>query len=544
MTNWTDECHQFGILRKSLRQDLVSWHGFSNQEAGQILNWFNPTSPEYLEHVDAWQRLLCGCVVESTTVPFSVVAKTSFGTYSILDAIPDQIGAIHQVAKLLYKYHGTPRRETNMQEVVYRLSEPQPIALDRSEIEGIRECLSSIRPTDLNEACGRFGPGSTAEGFTSFEKWSRIGLIPDVPPNLYRVNPRDPWVPSYDAAYEPTTKIAEVPKSIKSNRIVSSEPAMYMFAQLAVNDDIVDQIHRVFRGHVSLHDQKHHNTYLRWAGATTLDLSDASDHNQCELVRLLLPQLWPVLAKVRSTYAAVPGSPAFRLNTFAPMGSGVCFSIMTTIILGICEYARRSCLFDGEHSLWYTVYGDDVILATPMYPIVADLLERAGFVINKGKSCHNLAYVESCGVELFKGVEITPAYIRDPIASLSADKVEQVAHHLDERFFPNTAAVVAEVSDCARFLKYNRKLQRMEVCVRAISAVPKLRCLDGWSGLNRWFSVHTQGRTWGQDKDPSGAVQEVWTKPSWRLKACWDYPYLTHWLVTSASCTDNPTKKK
>lgn len=321
-----DEIRSFELLRPCLRGDLVSSHGFSNPDAGLILNWFDPASPEYLQHVDDWQQVLCQGASPDRTFP--LLHHNAFGSYDIFELPNHQIGAIHQVAKLFYKWHGVPRRETNMEEVKIRLSQPLPITLKDFELEGVRRCLSDIVPPDLNECVGRFGPGSTFEGFRSYEKWKRQGFVPDVPPNLYRASLRDPWTPKgFDP--EGCTRIAEVPKSIKSNRVVSSEPAMRMFAQLAINDHIVDQMHERFKGHVSLASQEEHNKFLLKQDACSVDLKDASDHVSCELVQAVLPQLWPVLAKVRSSNTLFPDGDIVQLRTFAPMGAGVCFSIMT-----------------------------------------------------------------------------------------------------------------------------------------------------------------------------------------------------------------------
>lgn len=50
MNQLVDEAYSFRLLQTALRQDLVSCHGFSNPDAGAILNWFNPSNPEYLVH--------------------------------------------------------------------------------------------------------------------------------------------------------------------------------------------------------------------------------------------------------------------------------------------------------------------------------------------------------------------------------------------------------------------------------------------------------------------------------------------------------------
>jgi hypothetical protein len=530
MINSYDEIDLFRSLRKTLRQDLVSCHGFSNPDAGKILNWFDPASGEYLEHVDSWQKALCAGAV-SDCIPLPVFHHNAFGTYDLFSAPIHQIGAIHQVAKLVYKWHGVPRKETNMNEVAQRLRDPLPITLEQFEIDGIRQCLKDIEPPDLNCAIGRFGPGSTYEGFRADEKWRRIGGIPDVPPSFFRPSPRDPWTPSFYMDGE--TKIAEVPKSIKCNRIVSSEPAMYMYAQLAVADDLVGQMHMRFCGSISLNDQTRHNEALYRDGACSIDLSDASDHVSVDFVQAVLPQLWPVLAKVRSTRSRFPDGSTIVLGTFAPMGSGVCFPVLTLVVAGIFEYAKRVVERERHIRCWWKAYGDDGIVPVWMYDIACDLLARAGLVVNKSKSCCTLHYVESCGLELFDGCDITPCYVRDPLDQVDAAKVEQIASRLDQRAFPHTARAIADASSAARSFRYNKNLQRLEVCVRTTSARQKIRSLDGWDGLNRWFSVGTQGNAWDSHQ-PTGVAREVWTKTAWRYKSCWDYPYLTTWLVTKS----------
>lgn len=530
MINSCDEIRSFGSLRKTLRQDLVSCHGFSNPEAGSILNWFDPASAEYLEHIDWWQKGLCASSFDSCP-NWTIFHRNEFGYYNIDRAPLHQIGAIHQVAKLFYKWHGTPRKETNMNEVACRLRDPLPVTLDQFEIDGIRQCLAGIEPPDLNCATGRFGPGATSEGFNAEQKWRRVGAIPDVPPNLFRVNPRDPS--TFRTAFEGITKIAEVPKSIKSNRIVSSEPAMYMYAQLACADDLVGQMHMQFCGHVSLNDQTRHNEALRWPRACSIDLSDASDHVSADLVQALLPNLWPVLARVRSTASQFPDGTVVPLGTFAPMGSGVCFPILTLVVSGILMYAKRVIEQERHSRCWWKAYGDDIIVPIEMYDFVNDLLARAGLVVNKSKSCCTLHYVESCGLELLDGYDVTPCYIRDPLETVDAAKVEQIARRLDERAFPNTARAVADLAQAVKYTSWNQDLQRLEVCVRTTSAKQKIRSLQGWDGLNRWFSVRTQGHSWDSHA-PTGVAREVWTKTAWRNKSCWDYPYLTTWLITKS----------
>jgi hypothetical protein len=530
MNQLVDEAYSFRLLQTALRQDLVSCHGFSNPDAGAILNWFCPSNSEYLVHVDQWQKWLCSCVTDEAALPYSLIRKNVYGYYDLLCSLPiHQIGAIHQVAKLFYKWHGVPRKETNMDEVKDRLHRALPMTLDEFEIAGIRAELSALRPPDLNSVIGRFGPGATYEGFDAYQKWKRLGRVPDVPFGMFRPSPRD--TTQFSILADGTTKIAEVPKSIKCNRIVSSEPAMYMFCQLAVNDALVAQLHRLFPQHISLDNQERHNQALMWDGACSIDLSDASDHVSVELVKAVLPQFWPVLARVRSTFSLFPDGDLVELSTFAPMGSGVCFSIMTTVILGILRYASRVIRRETGRLTWFHVYGDDIIVPYWMYDYVNALLARAGLVVNLSKSCCTQVYRESCGRELLMSEDITPAYIRDPIDTVDAAKVEQIASRLEARAFPKTASTIADLAQAVRSVRYAKDLQRLEVNVRVTTARQKIRNLDGWDGLMRWYSTRTKLNRFDSEV-PTGVSAEVWTKPGWRYRASQDYPYLSTWFVT------------
>lgn len=518
----------YSMLRPFLRRDLTVSVGLPNPVAGSILNWFDPANMEYLDRVDAWQKLLCRDSAVNLP-PFCEERDYR------LDLSDRHVKAIHQVAKLVYKWHGEPARKTDWQEVAKRLSEPLPIRLTDREIQGIRQCLSSIGPIDLNEAVGRFGPGATCEGYNARDKWERVGLIPDVPANLYRCNPHDTWSPYGTNGFR-YTRMAEVPKSIKCNRTVSSEPAMSMFAQLAVNDELTKRIHLLFPGHVSLHSQEKHNRLLRQPGMATLDLSDASDHVSCELVESVLPQLWTVLSKVRSEFAYCNEVGLIPLRTFAPMGAGVCFSVMTTVILGIIAFAFRSLGFSYMREPW-SVYGDDIIVPIWICDYVMDLLERAGLVINVAKSCMTGVYVESCGLELRHGYDVTPAYLKDELTTLEASKVESIAQKMSE-LFPDTLKEIIRLAQPVKGWRYNRNLQCPELLVRTQAERSKLAVIDGYAGLNRWFSIRTLQECERSGlivrARPSGVKLEVWTKAAWRYRSATNYPYLSLWFATRA----------
>jgi hypothetical protein len=208
---------------------------------------------------------------------------------------------------------------------------------------------------------------------------------------------------------------------------------------------------------------------------------------------------------------------------------------MTAVLIGITRYAFRSIGYNPAKEK-YSWYGDDGIVPIFIADYVADLIERSGFVLNAAKSCFTGVYRESCGVELIRDVDVTPTYIKDPPHLLDAAKIEQVVARLESRAFSSTAREVLDLAKPVIGQRWNKDLQRSEILVRSTSARSKLRKLDGYSGLNRWFAIRTQQSLDGRYRpsDHYGVETEVWTKLAWRYKPASNYPFLSLWFATRA----------
>lgn len=491
MTTMRNETDLFRSVAECIRADLCTT-GWSDRDAGELLNWFSPCNPEYLENVDAWQRLLCagatiGQVYPTCLYRAKVIRRTSFGSDSIIGADPTWVREVHQVAKLFYKYRGEARRKTDYTAARMRYSHPGQLLLEPWEQKGMLCNLLRLRPpSSWEKLIGRFGPGVTADGLTEMGKWVGRGEYPRAVPITLFVSSVDDYVnlPPIKYYRYGITKTAEVPKSLKSTRLISSEPANGMFAQLAVGRYLVEELHKAFPKQISLFDQQRHNHLLRMEGACSIDLSDASDHVSRRLVSALMPHWKEFLFAVRSQFTQFPDGTVVPLRTFAPMGSGVCFPVLTAISAGILSYACRKP--------WHA-YGDDWIVHYTDYDYVIDLATRCGLVANKSKSCCNLIYRESCGLELFGDQDITPLYIR-------VDPVDWDVHTLtrasttvgDVLFWEHTRAWIQEQAKAALGpIRYNDELQRWEMAVRTQVAYGK-RTLPGRPGIKRWFCINSQ----------------------------------------------------
>lgn len=496
MTHGIDETHLFASAYDSLLADMRAYD-LSDADSRAILNWFDPKNAAYVSRVDAWQKMLCAGAVTRNSLDLCpnlyrvhVLRDTVYGSTSIMEADPTIVHLIHQIAKLFYKFRGNPRTKTDFNEVYQRFIDPGMVHLEPHEVWGLTSNLLRLEPPPSWEClAGRYGPGVTAEGLNMLGKWSLDGALPSsVPITLYIANLHDyvnlPRITRYSSG---VTKVAEVPKSIKSNRLVSSEPANGMFAQLAVNKWLYRELHRNFRNHVNLHDQEWHNTLLHDPDYCSIDLSDASDHVSCLLVRICLPRWREFLFSARSEYARLPNGRMPHLRSFAPMGSGLTFGVLTAVSCGILSYA---C----SHK-WHA-YGDDWIVHYKDYDSVIDLATRCGLAVNKSKSCPTRIYKESCGLELFHGRNITPMYIREQPSRLGATAMERILETFEDVLpMPRLADWLFSQQRCVKpgSLRVNKHLQRWEVgCYDTAPIHPSTKSLTGDRGLFRWFCVKAE----------------------------------------------------
>jgi hypothetical protein len=493
MTHGIDEKHLFASAYDSLLSDMKEYD-LSDSDARAILNWFSPCRAEYVSRVDAWQKMLCAGAVNSGSLDLcpnlfriGVLRKTVYGSTSIMEADPIIVHLIHQIAKLFYKFRGNPRTKTDFSEVYKRFTSPGLVRLEPHEVWGLTSSLLRLEPPPSWERLtGSYGPGVTADGLNMLGKWSLDGPIPSKVPITLYISSVDDYVnlPPITRYTEGITKVAEVPKSIKSNRLVSSEPANGMFAQLAVNSWLYKELHTKFRHNVNLHDQEWHNTLLHDPDYCSIDLSDASDHVSCLLVRMCLPRWREFLFSARSEYARLPDGRVAPLHAFAPMGCGLTFGVLTAISCGILSYA---CRFK-----WHA-YGDDWIVHYKDYDYVISVAQRAGLVVNKSKSCPTRIYKESCGLELFKGRTITPMYLRVPPSTLGATALERLLENFEDGLkMPRLADWLWSQQRCVKpgSLRVNKHLQRWEVgCYDIAPMDPSTKQLSGYRGLNRWYCV-------------------------------------------------------
>lgn len=204
-----------------------------------------------------------------------------------------------------------------------------------------------------------------------------------------------------------------VPKSYKTFRTISMEPATLMFYQQGVQRAIYNQVRRgPLNRYMGFEDQTRNQELARKASIdgyyATIDLSSASDSVSYELVKKVFKGTWLLkyLVALRSKWTLLPDGRIVELKKFAPMGSALCFPIETIIFAAICDNVTREHGVPGQ----YSVYGDDIILPADCGERLIEVLTLLGFVTNVSKSfiSKDCWFRESCGGEFCWGVNVTP----------------------------------------------------------------------------------------------------------------------------------------
>lgn len=195
-----------------------------------------------------------------------------------------------------------------------------------------------------------------------------------------------------------------VPKSAKTDRVICYEPHMNIWLQLKVGTYLKG---RLLRAGVNLRDQSVNQRRALISSRTgdyaTIDLSMASDTLALELVYELLPIDWAIyLDELRSKKTYWPDGVWRENQKFSSMGNGFTFELESLIF-----YALASAVTPDV-----SVFGDDIICPTGKANEVIRVLASAGFVVNSAKSFTHGPFRESCGMDGFCGVDVTPVYLR------------------------------------------------------------------------------------------------------------------------------------
>lgn len=271
----------------------------------------------------------------------------------------------------------------------------------------------------------RHGPGAVAVRETrknkfAFPYWS-AKLQHWYPFEDYGRMPNDPR--GSPENYEAPSRLIAVPKTAKGPRLIASEPVEHQWCQQLTLRWFEERFADLFKGSfITLNDQRPSGEFARLGSLdkrfATVDLSSASDRLTCYVIERLFrrnPTLLQCLHATRTRYLLDEisrESVTIKLKKFASQGTAVTFPVQSVAFL-ICTLA---CSIKGEIT-WQSirrmrnkvrVFGDDIVIPTHGYAGLVRLLSRLQLKVNEGKSFVLGHFRESCGVDAYKGYDVTP----------------------------------------------------------------------------------------------------------------------------------------
>lgn len=225
---------------------------------------------------------------------------------------------------------------------------------------------------------------------------------------------------------EPSSRFKAVPKTALKLRGICIEENEVQFLQQGVRRALTAHIaqHPLYRRRIVLKDQSVNGWMAMESSKSrsfaTIDLSNASDLVAREGVSWIFQDntdLHNALMALSTKYVEPPVGVKDALHKtakFAPMGSAICFPIMSLYFMFIIRAAISLSKLPNPHLLSTNVfvYGDDLVVPSIAYDVVTSTLQRFGLVVNLTKSYVKSYFRESCGVHAFKGMDVTPVYIR------------------------------------------------------------------------------------------------------------------------------------
>nr|URG15061.1 MAG: RNA dependent RNA polymerase [Leviviridae sp.] len=448
--------------------------------------------------------------------------------------------------------------------------------------------LNTLNSKDVENATYRHGPGSVEEGFRANQKWSALsnalrsgtfdgsnfGL--DVQTHhatrfrssdLFRLSsldkPKDGKklpdrcgygedglrrpslrsVPLFDGTSRRSAKLITVLKNSTSRRTITIEPMLHQFIQQGLNILLREAISecRILRNCLALTDQSLNQEKAlegsqndNWA---TIDLKSASDLLSVKLVENVFGhhgQFFDHMMDCRSPQVYSDRKEAEFMRKFAGMGNALTFPVQSICFAAVSIAA----ILDSEGlspTYWncrrasrhIRVYGDDIIISRKYAHQCVNWLEVVGLKVNAKKSFLEGNFKESCGVEAFRGVDITPLYIKhrpddgstDP--SIIAGLVSLSNHSWMEGLYAVSTCLKDEVErrlgmplplvsresgllgwhsrvDSSNAHKWCKRTQQLMVKAVALAPIKKRDVIDGYAALLKYFcsaKSQTEGDT-------------------------------------------------
>lgn len=301
------------------------------------------------------------------------------------------------------------------------LSKGSPILLDIAR----RHCQSVLYKAHWKDINPSHGPGASTSPKEIWTRWySTLDSVYPYSDYMFMANNRDHCS---ELDTESLTDIIEanvaaVPKDSRGPRIICVHPAEAIWIQQGVRRELERCIQRSRhcygpwpRGRIHFNDQSVNGKIALISSKNrkyaTIDMKEASDRIPDVLVQILFGNHYKYFGCSRAQRYRIKDDTikyysSGDIHSYAPMGNATTFPVESLVFWAICVASMQ---FHGFHQPGAAfVFGDDIIIPTEAAPFVIDDLESFGLLVNRGKSFYRGPFRESCGVDAFNGIDVTP----------------------------------------------------------------------------------------------------------------------------------------
>lgn len=250
-------------------------------------------------------------------------------------------------------------------------------------------------------------------------------------------------------AAESPSRLIAVPKTQKGPRLIAAEPVAHQWCQQSILDYFNHRIPRsLLSSCINLRDQSLNQEAAREASLTgsswTVDLSAASDRLSCWVVERVFRRNKSLLAALHATRTRYitnvidRKSPRLhRLKKFASMGSATTFPVQSVVFACVVI----ASVLSGRGSTPTTnnirraakqvrIFGDDIVIPSDVGGTLLELLDYLDFQVNPHKTYRGQGFRESCGLDAFRGHNVTPSYILAiPVRARPESMISSVSSH-------------------------------------------------------------------------------------------------------------------
>lgn len=301
-----------------------------------------------------------------------------------------------------------------------------------------RFLTSTLGPYDPSKWKFRHGPGAVSDAIGPTNKCSWVTwtdrLESAFPLADYGYHSYASWAADSHEIQgeEPSSRLVTVPKTITKPRLIACEPREHQWCQQNIWHYFRSRTEKTWISRFIRYDDQTLNQDLCRKGSrdgslATVDLSAASDRVTCLFVECVFGSNRPLLHALQATrtrYVSQKLYPEFaektELRKFSTMGNACTFPVESFGFLVVALAATLSSRgqeatpkniksLEGE----VAVFGDDLIVPVEARATLCSLLEVLNFKVNLHKSYWEGNFRESCGVDSFNGVSLTPVYWKD-----------------------------------------------------------------------------------------------------------------------------------